>query len=97
MLRIEKEFDGRVSRLRLSGRIQWDRIACIRASMHDDSSRKVLDQSEVTLVDVAVIHFLIGCEDEGIGLEKCPPYVREWISRERVEQSALLTTDKHSV
>ena len=83
MLRIEKQSDGCVTRLLLSGRIQPDRIACIRSAMNDGCARKILDLSEVTLVDVAAVRFLSGCEDEGIELVKCPPYVRAWIARER--------------
>ena len=85
MLRIEKNSDGCVSRLRLSGRIQSDRIVCIRSAMNDGCTRKILDLSEVTLVDIAVVRFLIRCEDEGIELVQCPPYVREWMLRERAE------------
>jgi hypothetical protein len=85
MLRIEKESGRCVTRLLLSGRIQSDRIACIQSAMHDGSERKILDLSEVTLVDVGVVRFLISCEREGIELMECPPYVREWILRERAE------------
>ncbi len=85
MLRIEKDSDGSVTRLLVSGRIQSDRIACLRATMNDGSARTILDLSEVSLVDAAVIHFLIRCEQEGIKLVQCPPYVREWMLRERAE------------
>jgi len=85
MLRIEKDCDGCVTRLQLSGRIQSDRIACIRSAMNDACARKILDLSEVTLVDIAVVRFLISCENEGIELVQCPRYVREWIVRERAE------------
>jgi hypothetical protein len=85
MLRIEKDSDGCVGRLRLSGRIKADCIASIRSSMNDGCTHKILDLSEVTLVDIAVIRFLIGCENEGVELLQCPPYVCEWIVRERAE------------
>ena len=85
MLRIEKDSTGCVARLLLSGRIQSDRIDCIRSVMDDGCKSKMLDLSDVTLVDVEVIHFLIRCEDQGIELAHCPPYIREWIARERVE------------
>ena len=85
MLKIEKDCDGCVTRLRLSGRIQSDLIASIRSAMGDFCARKILDLSEVTLVDLGVIRFLISCEDEGIELVECPLYVREWIRRERAE------------
>lgn len=85
MLRIERQSDGLVSSLRLSGRIQSDHIACIRSAMNDGSALKILDLGEVSLVDLAVVRFLVSCEDEGIELVRCPPYVREWMLRERTE------------
>ena len=85
MLRIEKESDGCVSTLRLSGRIQSDCIDGIRSAMDDGCKRKILDLIEVTLVDIAVVRFLISCENEGVELVQCPAYVREWIARERAE------------
>ena len=45
--------------------------------------RLVLDLDQVTLIDVAVVRFLIACEAEGVALRNCAPYVREWMSRER--------------
>jgi hypothetical protein len=85
MLKIGKDSDGRVTRLRLSGRIQADQIPSIRSEMGDDCTRKILDLSEVTLVDLGVVQFLIQCEDAGIKLVRCPSYVREWMIRERAE------------
>ena len=85
MLRIEKDSGGCVTRLRLSGRIQSDQIASIRSEMDDGCTSKILDLSEVTLVDLGVVRFLISCEDGGIELIQCPLYVREWILRERAE------------
>lgn len=88
MLRIEKDSDGCVATLRLSGRIQSHHIACIRSAMKEKCAPTILDLSEVTLVDVAAVRFLISCENEGIELVQCPPYVREWIARERAEGGA---------
>lgn len=87
MLRIEKDCDGSVTRLRLSGRLESGLIASIRSAMSNGGPHKILDMSEVTLVDLAVIRFLITCEDEGIELVECPSYVREWILRERAEEA----------
>jgi hypothetical protein len=85
MLRIEKQSDRGVTRLLFSGRIQSDCIASIRSAMDDECTRKILDLSEVTLVDAGVVRFLIQCENEGVELVQCPPYLREWIVRERAE------------
>jgi len=89
MLRIEKDSDGCVTTIRLSGRIESDDIAGIRSELADACATKILDLSEVTLVGLAAVQFLIHCEDEGIELRQCPPYVREWMFRERAEGEQL--------
>ena len=61
--------------------------------MRDCDDRKILDLNEVTLVDLGVVRFLICCEDEGVELVQCPPYVREWILRERAEGECSGKTD----
>ena len=85
MLKIEKQPDLCSKRLRLSGRFRSDLIEFVRSVMSNGCALKALDLSEVTLVDLEVVRFLISCEDEGIELVQCPPYVREWILRERAE------------
>lgn len=85
MLRIEKDSCESVTRFRLSGRMQSEQIASIRSEMDGGCTSKVLDLSEVTLVDLGVIQFLISCQDAGVELVQCPPYVREWMLRERAE------------
>jgi hypothetical protein len=85
MLRIERESNGPTTTLRLSGRIQSANIGNIRAQIDDDRVRIFMDLDKVTVVDVEVVRFLSECEDPGIVLVHCPPYVREWILRERAE------------
>jgi hypothetical protein len=85
MLRIEKDSDGCVTRVRLSGRIHSSSIASLRMALNDSCPHKILDLSELTLVDLDVVRFLISVEDEGVELYQCPPYVREWMLRERAE------------
>jgi hypothetical protein len=98
MLRIEKDNGGCVTKVRLSGRIQSDQIASIRSEMDGGCASKILDFSEVTLVDLGVIQFLISCEDAGVELVQCPAYVREWMFRERAEEMQLGSseTDRRS-
>ena len=43
---------------------------------------------QVTLVDGAVVRFLIACEAEGIELLHGSPYIREWMDGERAQQSS---------
>ena len=85
MLRIEKDCEKSATKLRLSGRIESHDVASIQSAINDGCGRKILDLSEVTLVDLDTVRFLISCEDEGVELVQCPPYVREWILRERAE------------
>jgi len=87
MLRIEKHNGGCITKLRLSGRMQSDQIATIRSEMDDACTSKVLDLSEVTIVDLGVVRFLISCEEDGVELLQCPLYVREWMLRERAEEA----------
>jgi hypothetical protein len=37
----------------------------------------------VVLVDVEVVRFLNGCEESGVELLHCRPYMREWMIREK--------------
>src|SRR5215813_14603002 len=85
MLKIDESSNGCTKTLRLSGRFRSDLIAFVRSVMSDGCALKALDLSEVTLVDLEVVRFLISCENEGIELVQCPRYVREWILRERAE------------
>ena len=85
MLRIEKEIGGCMTKVTLSGRIQSDQIASIRSEIGADSTSKILDLSDVTLVDLEAVRFLISCENAGVKLIECPVYVREWMTRERAD------------
>src|SRR6201987_2330350 len=88
MLKIEKNTGECVTKLRLSGRIRSDHIESIRSEMNGGCATKILDLSEVTLVDLGGVRFLFSSEDQGIELVQCPAYVREWMLRERVEGGA---------
>jgi len=85
MLRIEKQCSGCVTRLLLSGYVRSEGLACIQSAINDACAHTVLDLGEVTLVDVAGVRFLMGCEREGVELAQCPPFVREWMVREGAE------------
>ena len=42
----------------------------------------VLDLKEVKLIDREALRFLADCEVNGIRVENCPAYIREWLLRE---------------
>jgi hypothetical protein len=43
----------------------------------------VLDLKEVGVVDREVMRFFMSCEADGVKLENCTPYIREWMEREK--------------
>jgi hypothetical protein len=56
--------------------------------MNGPGMRKMLDLTDVSLVDSEVVRFLICCEDDGVELVQCPLYVREWMTRERAQRES---------
>ena len=85
-LKIERDFDGRKTVVRLSGRLQSEHLDELMTQIDGDQSRIALDLDGVTLVDVEVVRFLSACENGGIELIHCWPYIREWIIREKVTE-----------
>jgi anti-anti-sigma regulatory factor len=82
-LKIEKVSDGRKTVIRLSGRLRSEHLDELKAQLEGDWRRIELDLDGVTLVDVEVVRFLSACEDGGVELLHCWPYIREWMLRER--------------
>ena len=81
--KIERHTDGHNTTLRLIGHLQAAHLEALQAQLEGNGPRTVLDLDEVTLVDVEVVRFLGTCEMKGTELLHCPPYIREWISREQ--------------
>jgi hypothetical protein len=99
MLKIQRKANGKVL-FTLSGRIEAEDIDELRRLLElEGADRRIaLDLKDVTLVDRDAIKFLTDCEADGIKLENCPPYVREWIGREsgraRRKKTTNAPTDK---
>jgi hypothetical protein len=86
MLRIERQSKGTSTNLKLSGRMQADGLSELVAEIEKCHHSPSLDLEEVTLLDRDSVRFLIRCESDGIQLVNCSLYVREWITRERVQR-----------
>ena len=69
----------------LSGRVETQAIAELRRlfDLQTDYRDIIVDLKDVSLVDREVMRFLARCEADGVSLENCPPYIREWIRREK--------------
>jgi len=76
------------TRVILSGRISAPQLPDLRQFLEAENASNVVldDLSEVNLSDEEVVHFLLRCEGQGIGLVGCPAYIREWMVRERWSQ-----------
>ena len=81
-LKIESLAGEHGTTLKLIGRIQAEHLDELRKQIAA-SAPGALQLKEVTLVDADVVRFLSACESEGIHLENCSAYIREWIVRER--------------
>ena len=81
--KIARQADEHHTTLRLIGYLQAAHLEALQAHMESNGPRTVLDLDEVTLVDVEAVRFLGRCEKAGTALLHCPPYIREWISREQ--------------
>ena len=80
-LKIERIADKRKTRIRLSGQVRAEHIDQLKAEIA--GLQVALDLEEVDLVDIEGIRFLNACVAEGISVLHCPPYIREWMFRER--------------
>jgi hypothetical protein len=85
-LRIETLAGEHGTTLKLIGRIRAEHLVELRGQIAA-SAPSALELKEVTLVDAEAVRFLSACESEGIHLQHCSAYIREWIVRE--QESAI--------
>ena len=69
--------------LRVSGRITRDDVDVLRAAIDQERAAIAIDLEEVGVVDHGAVSLLAFTEARGAELRNCPPYIREWIARER--------------
>ena len=84
MLRIQRSEIGEVI-FRLSGRMDEETTSELETLINSEANgrRLVLNLKDLTLVNENAVIFLGRCESNGISLENCPPYISEWINRQR--------------
>src|SRR5271169_6719429 len=85
MWKVERTDEGELVVLLVSGRIEQKHLSELREVLSAEvgSRNFILDMREVRLVDQDAIAFLSRCEAGGAKLRNCPPYIREWIERDR--------------
>jgi len=84
MLKIQRSSNGKVIFI-LNGRIEVEDAAELQRLFDLETFDRglVLDLKDVTLVDPDAVKVLARWEVDGIKLERCPPYIREWIEGEK--------------
>ena len=70
--------------LYISGRITGEHVDMLRGVLEQESDGFAIDLNNVLLVDREAVKLLARSEANGTELRNCPPYIREWVTRERV-------------
>jgi hypothetical protein len=87
-LKIERLAGRHGKTLKLIGRIRAEHLPELKRQIAA-SAPSALELKEVAPVDAEGVRFLGACESDGIHLEHCSAYIREWIIRERGIKSEL--------
>jgi hypothetical protein len=82
-LRIERSARQRFTVFTLSGRMEAEQVTELKKLFDRDYQNIILDLREVRLADRDAVRFLRDCQADGVRLENCPAYVREWMDREQ--------------
>ena len=69
--------------LRVSGRLAGKNVDMLRTLLEQENNVLTLDLKDLRLVDGDAVKLLAIHESNGIRIDNCPLYIREWISRER--------------
>ena len=69
----------------ISGRITAEHVDILRGVLEQESGGFAIDLKNVLLVDREAVKLLALSEANGTELRNCPPYIREWVTRERAE------------
>jgi hypothetical protein len=73
--------DGTI--IRLIGRLEGECLPELKDQIETGGQAIVLEMDEAMLVDREMVRFLVDCQDRGIEVRGCSPYIREWMARER--------------
>ena len=58
----------------------------LRGALEQESGGLAIDLKNVLVVDGEAVKLLALSEASGIELRNCPPYIREWVTRERADK-----------
>jgi hypothetical protein len=84
VLKIQRTSNG-VTVIALSGRMETEHILELKRLLEAESPGRpiVLDLKHLTLAGQSEIDFFAQCEERGVTLANCAPYIREWLTSQR--------------
>ena len=82
-LRIERMGDRGGTRICLAGELRSAHLDDVRAEIGRAACPVTLDLGEVDIVDIDGIRWLNTCRAQGMNVENCSPYIREWMGLEQ--------------
>jgi hypothetical protein len=63
--------------------MESEHVAKLREHIDRDYQDVILDLRDLRLAHRDAVRFLRRCEADGMTLENCPAYIRQWIDREK--------------
>jgi hypothetical protein len=63
--------------------MEAEQVAELKKLFDRDCRNIILDLRDLRLADRDAVRFLRACEADGMNLQNCPAYVREWMDREK--------------
>ena len=78
----------------ISGRITGEHVKMLRDLLEKEADALAIDLRNLSLVDRDGVKVLARCETNGTELRNCPPYIREWVTRERAETKEHLSAQE---
>jgi hypothetical protein len=83
--RIDRVVSSELVVLFVSGWVTGEQVDMLRSVLEQESGGFAVDLKNVLLVDGEAVKLLALSEADGAELRNCPPYIREWVRRERAE------------
>jgi hypothetical protein len=83
---MERSSIGCGTRIRLSGELRDEQLNDLRTEVEGGGPHVTLDLEELNLVDLDAIRFLNSCDEQGVKVVNCSPYIREWMHLERSQK-----------
>ena len=81
-LRIVADIREDGTTIRVIGHMRAEHVEHLCAEIAASRAPAALDLDELTLADVDAVRFLVTAERQGIVLQHCAPFIREWMARE---------------